>query len=87
LKGTIVYFPISQICVLWGEFDGEEGTQEVGNEAVAHMNTIVLHRANRHVYAPTLSFPLIGAHGEMTDGRNLFRQIERLAGAPNKSLE
>ncbi len=79
LKDTIVYFPISQDLSLFGEFDGQDGARTVGADGVANMNTIVLHRAHRFLYAPKLNFPLIGISGEIIDGRRVLSHLEALA--------
>ncbi|QLQ17962.1 MAG: DUF4238 domain-containing protein [Exiguobacterium profundum] len=62
---TAVLFPIGRKTALIGRFEGEEGIHEIGSREVAAMNSEVILRAQRQVYAYDDRFNYIGNGGWM----------------------
>ncbi len=72
MQDTLTYFPLSQDVALVGAFDIQEGVINVDEMYVAHVNTLMMHKANRNLYAPNLDFPFVGQDGQILSGRDLL---------------
>ena len=75
LKGTQVYFPVSQDLVLMGEFDKEDGVVQGSEELVALCNSIMLHNFYNQIYAPKPGFRFDGKGGEIMEGNRILREL------------
>lgn len=75
LKGTEVYFPISQDLALIGEFDGEDKTIEANENLVAVLNSKMLFNLNAQIYAPKFDFKFFGKDNDILNGKELLREI------------
>lgn len=75
LKGTEVYFPISQDLALLGEFEGREGTIEATENLVAVFNSKMLLNVSKQVYTPKFSFKFYGKDDEILTGNIILRDL------------
>lgn len=75
LKGTEVYFPVSQDLALLGEFEGKEGTVEATEDLVAIFNSKMLFNAYKQVYAPKFGFKFYGKNDEILMGNRILRDF------------
>lgn len=75
LKGTEVYFPISQELALIGKFDGEDKTVSATENLVAILNSKMLFNLNSQIYAPKFDFKFFGKDNNILNGKDLLREI------------
>jgi hypothetical protein len=75
LKGTEVYFPVSQELALIGEFDGSEGFLEANEGLVAVLNSKMLFNLYSQMYSPKIGFNFFGKNNEILSGKALLREI------------
>lgn len=75
LKGTEVYFPVSQDLALLGEFEGREGTIEATENLVAVLNSKMLFNVYKQVYAPKFGFKFYGKDDEILTGNRILRDF------------
>ena len=75
LKGTEVYFPISQNLALIGEFDGEDKTLQANKSLVSVLNSKMLFNLNCQIYAPKFDFNFFGKDNDILTGKDLLREI------------
>jgi hypothetical protein len=75
LRGTEVYFPVSQELALIGEFEGEDKTIEANEGLVALLNNKMLFNLNCQIYAPKFDFKFFGKNNEILSGKDLLRKI------------
>lgn len=75
LKGTEVYFPISQNLALIGEFDGEDKTVKANKSLVSVLNSKMLFNLNCQIYAPKFDFKFFGKDNDILSGKDLLREI------------
>ena len=75
LKGTEVYFPVSQDLALLGEFEGKEGAIEATENLVAIFNSKMLLNAYKQVYAPKFGFKFYVKDDEILTGNRILRDF------------
>jgi hypothetical protein len=75
LKGTEVYFPVSQDLALLGEFEGKEGMIEATENLVAIFNSKILFNAYKQIYAPKFGFKFYGKGNEILTGNRIIRDL------------
>ncbi|KGK41365.1 hypothetical protein LH51_15480 [Nitrincola sp. A-D6] len=75
LKGTQVYFPISQDIALMGEFEQSDGVIEGTEELVALCNSTMLHNFHKQIYAPKSTFKFYGKEGLILNGNRILKEI------------
>lgn len=73
LRGTEVYFPVSQDIALIGDFDEQEQTLIANERLVALFNSKMLLNLNCQIYAPKLDFKFFGKNNEILSGKSLVR--------------
>lgn len=76
MRSTQVYFPLSHHAALIGEFDATEGEIIGTKELIAALNSEILWRAHKQLYAPKLSFLFIGKGGQILEGKHLLKHID-----------
>lgn len=62
---TMVYFPITRGIAAMGAFEGGGSVVNATREKVAQFNTLLMHHANRQVFAPDGKAPVIGKSGSV----------------------
>ncbi|ENE5432525.1 DUF4238 domain-containing protein [Pseudomonas aeruginosa] len=72
LENTYVYFPLAKNAALLGEFNAEPTTINANRELVANFNTRIAIASDKHIYAPSLDFPIAGRDGEVLSGKILL---------------
>lgn len=75
LKGTQVFFPVSQDLVLIGEFDQDGWVVEATEELVALCNSTVLNNVYNQIYTPKTKFKFYGKNGEIMEGNRILKEI------------
>lgn len=75
LKGTQVYFPVSQDLALMGEFAENSGVIKGTLDLVALCNSTMLQNVFRQVYAPKLGFKFYGKGGKILEGNRILREL------------
>lgn len=75
LKGTQVFFPVSQDLVLMGEFERSGGVIQGTEELVALCNSTMLHGVYNQIYAPKIGFKFYGKNGEIIEGNRILREL------------
>lgn len=80
LKSTEVIFPVSQDLVMYGQFEGRFGVLDVGLEAVTLINTDIIGRAQRQIYAKDDRFRYALPSGQQRFGGDLLRDVASLRG-------
>jgi len=64
MSDTEVLFPLTQVALLVGEFDGMEGTFSAPKQLVALANTKMLSNAFEQAYLPKRTVPYIAKDGQ-----------------------
>jgi len=75
LGGTRVYFPISKELALVGEFDGKEGTFDASRDLVTVLNSGLLTRTYKQIYAPSLNFEMFWKDGSRLTGAEFLKAL------------
>ncbi len=73
LKGTRVYFPISQELALIGEFDGNETKVNATEDLVAMFNSVMIWKCHTQIYAPKFDFKFWGEKRNILSGKDLLK--------------
>ena len=76
LKNTIIYFPIAKTMAWVGVSYGSNIQYKGTREIVARVNSAVIKKTYRQVYAPSLNFYCLNAAGGIKTGHQLVTQIE-----------
>lgn len=76
LKGTEVYFPVTQDLALLGTFGGREGTIKATEGLVAVFNSKMLFNVYKQVYASKFGFKFCGKDDEILTGNRIIRDLE-----------
>ncbi|MFK4522834.1 hypothetical protein ABIF90_000815 [Bradyrhizobium japonicum] len=74
MTGTTVYFPISPLLALCGEFDGRTGDYKADTFEVGSFNLRMVNHAHRQIYAANDEFVFFD-HLEFFDINDLLRRI------------
>jgi hypothetical protein len=75
LKGTRVYFPISKDLALSGEFESRSGTYNANRQLVSVLNSGLVTRTYKQIYAPSLRFGLMSKDGNEISGAQFLKSI------------
>ncbi len=73
LKGTLVYFPISQELALIGEFDGNGTKVNATEELVAIFNSVMIYKRPTQIYAPKFDFKFRNKEMNILSGNDLLK--------------
>jgi len=75
LNGTRVYFPVSKELALSGEFEAREGTFSANRQLVSVLNSGLITRTYKQIYAPSLRFGLMSKDGNEISGGQFLKSI------------
>lgn len=78
LKNTRVFFPLSKTHAVVGEFDGSRAIRAATKEAVASINTILIKKKYRQIYASSLDFPYYGENQSIKTGHGIYDALMEL---------
>lgn len=75
LTGTRVYFPVSKELALSGEFNSRNGTFNANRQLVSVLNSGLVSRTYKQIYAPSLEFGLMAKDGKEISGDQFLKSI------------
>lgn len=75
LKGTQVYFPVSQDLALIGEFAENSGVIKGTLDLIALCNSTILQNFCRQLYAPKAGFKFYGKGGRILEGNRILKDL------------
>ncbi|MBR1065731.1 DUF4238 domain-containing protein [Bradyrhizobium liaoningense] len=76
MTGTTVYFPVSPLLALCGEFDGRTGDYKADTFEVGSFNRRMVNHAHRQIYAANDEFVFFD-HADFFDINDLLRRIQQ----------
>ena len=81
-KGTSIFFPLSARTALLGRFDGRDGSQEVGRDHIAGINSQTILGAYRQIYAIDESFEYLMGNRRLSGSSLKTNPLRRDSRAP-----